>query len=239
MKPIGALVLALVFSVTTFVGCASTENVTASSPKIIQNIAGKLPGKWKGRVDGKDATLLIDIIGAQLSGKIICDGVEEKLFIEIGDNGQITLKGVNYQFLTERAVCFALDTFYGTMSSYGNSMSGNYVDHVGNRGKWFVSKEDFTLLQPASEANVQLQTSPTYIGNTTTQLSNEETVPYPVFHDSRSSYETTSLNMHNDYVKESWGRNWWSRSSFHIRSSYRKTNRVRTYTTYRHYHWGH
>lgn len=239
MKPIGALVLALVLSVTTIVGCASTANVTTSSPKIIQNIAGKLPGKWRGKVDDKDATLIIYNIGTQLSGKIICDGVEEKLFIEMSDDGQITLKGVNYQILTEKPVCFALDTFYGTLSSYGNSMNGNYVDQVGNRGNWFVTKEDIAFTQPALEAKMQPQPPPYYTGNTTIQAPNEETVPYPVYHGPRSSYETTSLNVHNDYVKESRGRNWWSRSSFHFRSSYRKTSRVRTYTTHRHYHWGH
>lgn len=238
MKPAGTLALTLIVSVMAAVGCASSKGVRTScisDSNAVQNIADRLPGKWRGKVDDKDAVLIINTADFRLSGKITYDGIEEIVLIEAIDVDQITLKGVDYQILTGKPVRFALDTFYGTVAMYDNFIKGNYVDQAGNCGNWFVTKEDISLPQQSFERNVRPQ--PESAGKTV-MISREEAVPYPVFAGRRSSYETTSRSLRNSYVKESWGKNWWSSLSFHYKSQYRKTNYVRTYTTHRHYHLG-
>ena len=74
-----------------------------------------------------------------LSGKIVFDGVEEKLAVEVKSDRQIILKGVSYQRLRGKGD-FNLDTFYGNLPYDGSSISGRYEDTAGHKGEWSVSR---------------------------------------------------------------------------------------------------
>ncbi|KKR39308.1 MAG: hypothetical protein UU18_C0011G0020 [Parcubacteria group bacterium GW2011_GWB2_40_8] len=67
----------------------------------------------------------------------------------------------------------------------------------------------------------------------------EEEVPFPhhLFNRPRGYSETESTRVRRGYTNESWGKNWYSSNYGWVNYSQRKTYRVRTYNTRKHYHW--
>lgn len=61
---------------------------------------------------------------------------------------------------------------------------------------------------------------------------------YTVFNGPGDSYTTVRWGMNSYYEKESRGRYGYYNYSFYFCDNYYKMNTVRTYPTYRHYHWG-
>lgn len=105
----------------------------------IKEITNKFLGEWSGGIGNKKAKLFINREGSMLSGKIVFDGVEEKLAVEVKSDRQIILKGVSYQRLRGKGD-FNLDTFYGNLPYDGSSISGRYEDTAGHKGEWSVSR---------------------------------------------------------------------------------------------------
>lgn len=117
---------------------------TIKFKKEVENIfSTNLSGEWEGRVGSrgrdKPAKLYLRQERVKLSGKIIYEGVEEKLEGEIKSDGQIVLKGISYQWLNSREGVFNLDAFYGTMPDK-NHIKGTYKDKAGKSGEWSVAR---------------------------------------------------------------------------------------------------
>ena len=99
----------------------------------------ELTGEWKGIVGiNQFVRLFIKQDGVKLAGKMIYENIEESLEGEVKTDGQMFLKGTNYQKLRSDWN-FNLDTFYGKIVSVGR-LSGTYEDTAGNRGEWYVAK---------------------------------------------------------------------------------------------------
>lgn len=116
----------------------------------VQDVTGKLPGEWQGKVSDKEAKLIIAREDGKLSGKIIYDGVEEKLSVRCYynqrlDSIMVKLEGTDDKRLWDKGR-FSLDEYYGHVSSDSNSIRGDFYKTL-DRGngkqftkKWFVTK---------------------------------------------------------------------------------------------------
>lgn len=142
------VVIGTAFLTATIVGIGLTakrerEEAKEAREKAIQTISNQLPGEWLGRVSNKEVKLLITRDGNQylgLTGQIVYDDVLENLSVDfknVGGDIVLVLKGTSYRLLN-RGGNFRLHTFYGQLSSDGHSITGNFVDTAGNRGKWSV-----------------------------------------------------------------------------------------------------
>ena len=145
---IGALTLALTGGIVIagFVSAKQEREAKFTRSKAIQRTiqttVSKLPGEWHGKVGKSTAKLFIIQESGRLSGKMVYQRVEEKLSVDLKNNdGQIViiLKGTSYKRLKGKDR-FNLDTFYGALSSGGDSIRGEYVDAGRKKGKWSVSK---------------------------------------------------------------------------------------------------
>ena len=76
-------------------------------------------------------------------------------------------------------------------------------------------------------------------GNYPSQNYNEEEVPFPhhLFNRPRGYSDTEYTHVRRGYTNEKWGKNWYSSNYGWVNYSQRKTYRVRTYNTRKHYHW--
>ncbi len=76
-----------------------------------------------------------------LSGTMVYNDTEETLSGTIQNDGKIVLKGTSYKKLDNSRDSFSLDTFYGTLSEDGNSISGNCVDSAHQKGIWIMKRK--------------------------------------------------------------------------------------------------
>ena len=104
-------------------------------------LAGIRDTHWRGHIGRAPAALDIfqEASGSSLSGRISYEGIAEDLTVARRADGGLVLQGRAYRRESGTGP-FALDTFYGTVSSDGRGIRGTLLDGARRRGEWGVSK---------------------------------------------------------------------------------------------------
>lgn len=141
---LGAFIALAALSAGTFL-LTQVNSPTANARVIAVNRQVLFPAglsvRWQGSFGRSSATLLtFSSRDTPTSGILTCQGVDEKLIVEVRNNGALTLKGTSYHRRSGSGPYY-LDTLVGTLSSDGTILRGTYSDTAGNRGEWRFSRE--------------------------------------------------------------------------------------------------
>ena len=122
--------------------CAVWSLVFFTNTEVLPSeLAGIKDTHWRGHIGRAPAALDIfqEEPGGALSGRISYEGIAEDLTVTRRADGTLALQGRAYRRESGSGP-FALDTFYGAVSSDGQIIRGTLLDGARRRGEWSVSK---------------------------------------------------------------------------------------------------